>query len=61
MRTFVLAMVALLVTSLEASAVPAKGADPVINARKQQADAKKKCFGPQRRDRYGYCIPDYRR
>jgi hypothetical protein len=37
--------------------------DPVINARKQQADinTKKKCFGAQIRDRYGYCVPNYRR
>jgi hypothetical protein len=75
MRTFVLAMVAgagiLLGTSLEASAVPANGAaiarvgqqvDTVINARKQaDINAKKKCFGAQMRDRYGYCVPNYRR
>jgi hypothetical protein len=67
MRTFVFAMVAaagvLLVASLEASAVPANGAaiarigqqvDSVINVRKR-------CFGAQRRDRFGRCIPDYRR
>jgi hypothetical protein len=67
MRTFVLGMVAaagiLLVASLEASAVPANGAaiarigqqvDSVINVRKR-------CFGAQRRDRFGRCTPDYRR
>jgi hypothetical protein len=76
MRTFVLVIVAaagaLLVNSLGASAVPVNGAaiarvgqpvDPVINAKKKQADinAKKKCFGSQIRDRYGYCVPSYRR
>jgi hypothetical protein len=67
MRAFVLAMVAaagvLLVASLEASAVPANGAaiarigqqvDSVINVRRR-------CFGAQRPDRFGRCVPDYRR
>ena len=70
MRIFVLAMVAAagatLVTSLEASAVPANGAaiarvgqqvDSVIDAR----NVRKRCYGAQRRDRYGYCIPNYLR
>jgi hypothetical protein len=70
MRIFVLAMVAAagitLVTSLEASAVPASGTsialigqqvDSVTNAR----TVRKRCYGAQRRDRYGYCIPNYLR
>jgi len=76
MRIFVLAMVAaagiLSVTSVEASAVPANGAamarigqqvDSVITTKKEQVDTntKKPCFGSQVRDRYGYCVPSYRR
>ena len=65
MRIFVLAMIAAagatLVTSLEASAVPANGAaiarigqqvDSVINVRKR-------CFGAQRRDRFGRCFGSF--
>jgi hypothetical protein len=76
MRGFVLATVVgagiLLAASLEASAVPANGAaiagigqqvDSVINARKRQVapNANSRCFGAQTRDRYGYCVPNFRR
>jgi hypothetical protein len=76
MRALVLATVVgagiLLVASWEASAVPANGAaiarigqqvDSVINVRKRQVDPKanSRCFGAQTRDRYGYCVPNFRR
>jgi hypothetical protein len=68
MRTIVLAMVAgagiLLVTSLEASAIPANGpaianigqqVDAVINAARKKT---KRCRADSKRDRFGYCIPN---
>jgi glycerate kinase len=48
--------------------------DSVINARKQHVDSatnarkrqvapnvNNRCFGAQTRDRYGYCVPNFRR
>jgi hypothetical protein len=37
--------------------------DPAINARKRQVapSANNRCFGAQTRDRYGYCVPNFRR
>jgi hypothetical protein len=68
MKTIVLAIVAgagtLLVTSLQASAMPVNGAaiahigqqvDPVLNAARKKT---KRCLPDQKRDRFGYCIPN---
>jgi hypothetical protein len=37
--------------------------DSATNARKRQVapSANTKCFGAQTRDRYGYCVPNFRR